>query len=156
MHPGCLECLCETGRHLVAALFEVWCLFLWVFFLRWSNLGCPGEGFCNSWLPTSNIYGQPDAKAFAKGVGQAEWCCAGAVRAAGAQCWAGGTQFSLSGGFLSGGSVFLLFCLPGVLLTKDRFLQLVRDPSGVPHFVGWLAENGGFSHKSWSFQEGDV
>lgn len=24
MHPGCLVRLCETGRHLIAALFEVW------------------------------------------------------------------------------------------------------------------------------------
>lgn len=28
MHPCCLACLCETSRHLIAALFEVCCLFL--------------------------------------------------------------------------------------------------------------------------------
>lgn len=36
---------------------------------------------------------------------------------------------------------------------KKQFLQLVRDP---PRFVGWLAENGVFSHKGWIFQEGGV
>lgn len=54
-----------------------------------------------------------------------------------AQCWADGTQFPLFGVFLSGGSVFLfIWDFSGVLLTKDHFLQLVRDPSGVAHFVG--------------------
>lgn len=61
------------------------------------------------------------------------------------------------GDFLSDGSVFLLIWdFSGVLLTKDRFLQLVRDPTGVARFVGWLAENGSFSHKGWSFQEDDM
>lgn len=61
------------------------------------------------------------------------------------------------GNFLSGGSVFShIWDFSGLLLTKDHFLQLVRDPTGVAHFVGWLAGNGSFSHKGWSFQEGDV
>lgn len=64
-----------------AVCFRGFVSFCWFFFfLRWSNLGCPGERFCNSWLLTSNIYGQPDAKAFAKKLGQAELCCAGAVQ----------------------------------------------------------------------------
>lgn len=50
------------------------------------------------------------------------------------------------GGFLSGDSVFLLIWdVSGILLTKDDFLQLIRDPSGVARYVGWLAENGSFS-----------
>lgn len=70
----------------MAALFEVWFFvvgffgrFVCLFVLRSSNLGCPGEGLCNPWLPTSNIYEQPDPEAFVKGVGQAVLCqgCAG-------------------------------------------------------------------------------
>lgn len=97
------------------------CRFFFLFFLRWSNLGCPGEGFCNSWLPTSNIYGQPDATAFAKSVGQAELCCVRAVQGHSVGLMA---PNSLNlGGFLSGGSVFLLIWdFSGALLTKDHFL----------------------------------
>lgn len=60
------------------------------------------------------------------------------------------------GGFQTDGSVFLLTCFAGTVSMKDQFLQLVEDPAGAPHFVGWLSENGVFSHKGLSFQEGGV
>jgi len=56
--------------------------------------------------------------------------------------------------FLSKGSVFWLLCFAGTFLTKDQFLQLVGDPSGALHFVGWLAENRVFSDKGWICQKG--
>lgn len=61
------------------------------------------------------------------------------------------------GGFLSDDSVFLLICFAGTVLMKDQFLQLVEDLAVAPHFVGWLSENGVFSHKSLIFfQEGGM
>lgn len=83
-------------------------------------------------------------------------CCARAVLAAGHSIGLVAPVSVYLGGFLSDGSVFLLICFAGILLTKDQFLQLVREPSGAPCFVGWLSESGVFSHKDLSFQEGGM
>lgn len=84
-------------------------------FLRSSNLGCPGEGFWNPWLPASNIYGQADPGDFAKGMGQAKRCHAGAALATGAHSALGAIYLVF---FLSDVSS-LLICFVGFFLSKD-------------------------------------
>lgn len=86
----------------------------------------------------------------------AEQCRARAALAAGAQHWAGGTGLCLFEFFSVKGLCFLAYLFYSDLINKDQFLQLVRDPSGAPHFIGWLPENDVFSHKGWLFQEGGV
>lgn len=84
MHPGCPVRLCETSRHLIAALLEVW---FGLVSLGSPTLGCPGEGSVVPGFPPQICLDSHILRLLRKARGRlaAGRCRAGTALAAGTQ-----------------------------------------------------------------------